>query len=117
MPDDGSFAEEEDTIVVTGSRLRRNEFTSASPLQFIDGEFARDLGLVDAADLLRQTTVVQGQQITTGVSTSAGLLTDSGPGSATVSLRGLNAGRTFVLVNGRRLGLRPECAARPVTPI
>ena len=97
------FAEEEDAIVVTGSRLRRNEFTSASPLQVIDGEFARDLGLVDAADLLRQTTVVQGQQVTTGVSTSAGQLTASGPGSATASLRGLNAGRTLVLVNGRRL--------------
>ena len=90
-------------IVVTGSRLRRNEFTSASPLQVIDGELARDLGLVDASDLLGQTTVVQGQQITTGLSTSAGNLSESGPGSATASLRGLNPGRTLVLVNGRRL--------------
>lgn len=97
--------EEEKTerIVVTGSRVARAEFSSASPVQVIDGEFARDLGLVDAADLLAQTTVVQGQQFTTGVSTSAGLLSDSGPGSATASLRGLNPGRTLVLVNGRRL--------------
>jgi iron complex outermembrane receptor protein len=95
--------EEEGEIVVTGSRLRRTEFSSASPLQVIDGEFARDLGLVDAADLLGQTTVVQGQQITTGLSTSAGNLSANGPGSATASLRGLNPGRTLVLVNGRRL--------------
>lgn len=94
---------EADEVVVTGSRLRRSEFTSASPLQVIDGEIARDLGLVDAADILGQTTVVQGQQTTTGLSTSAGVLTDSGPGSATASLRGLNPGRTLVLVNGRRL--------------
>lgn len=92
-----------DVIIVTGSRLRRNVFTSASPLQVIDGEFARDLGLVDAADLLGQTTVVQGQQISTGVSTSAGVSTINGPGSATASLRGLSSGRTLVLINGRRL--------------
>ncbi|PHS37537.1 MAG: hypothetical protein COA91_10100 [Robiginitomaculum sp.] len=101
--EDEDSADGRDVIVVTGSRLRRTEFTSASPLQVIDGELARDLGLVDAADLLGQTTVVQGQQISTGLSTSAGALTDSGPGSATASLRGLNPGRTLVLVNGRRL--------------
>ena len=103
--DEDDFADEDNSseIVVTGSRLRRNEFTSASPLQVIDGELGRDLGLVDAADLLGQTTVVQGQQITTGLSTSAGNLSESGPGSATASLRGLNPGRTLVLVNGRRL--------------
>lgn len=98
-----SEAAEEDTMIVTGSRLRRSEFSSASQLQVVDGEFARDLGLIDAADLLQLTTVVQGQQITTGVSTSAGILSDNGPGSATASLRGLNPGRTLVLVNGRRL--------------
>ena len=99
-------AEEEgprDRIVVTGSRVSRDEYTSISPVQVVDSEVARDLGLVDAADLLRQTTVVQGQQITTGVSTSAGLLTGSGPGSASASLRGLDPGRTLVLINGRRL--------------
>ncbi|MEM9401292.1 MAG: TonB-dependent receptor [Pseudomonadota bacterium] len=90
-------------IVVTGSRVARDTFSSISPLQVIDGETSRDLGLVDTADLLRQTTVVQGNQITTGVSTSAGLLTDNGPGSATATLRGLDAGRTLVLINGRRL--------------
>jgi len=92
-----------DEVTVTGSRVVRDTFSSISPLQVIDGEVARDLGLVDTAALLRQTTVVQGQQFTTGLSTSAGLLTDSGPGSSTASLRGLDAGRTLVLVNGRRL--------------
>lgn len=106
VADEDEFESDMDTIVVTGSRLRRNEFTSASPLQVIDGELARDLGNVDAADLLGQTTVVQGQQISTGISTSAFGPTQTlgnGPGSATASLRGLTAGRTLVLVNGRRL--------------
>lgn len=101
--EEAAIESDDDLLVVTGSRLRRSEFSSASPLQVIDGEFARDLGLVDAADLLGQTTVVQGQQITTGLSTSAGNLSENGPGSATASLRGLNPGRTLVLVNGRRL--------------
>ena len=90
-------------IITTGSRIVRDTFSSISPLQVIDGETSRDLGLVDTSELLRQTTVVQGQQITTGLSTSAGLLTDNGPGSSTASLRGLDAGRTLVMVNGRRL--------------
>lgn len=93
----------QERIVVTGSRIARDEFSSASPLQVVDGEVARDLGLIDAADLLGQTTVVQGQQTTTGVSTSAGVVTLNGPGSATASLRGLDPGRTLVLINGRRL--------------
>jgi len=90
-------------IITTGSRIKKDTFTSMSPLQVIDGETSRDLGLIDTADLLRQTTVVQGQQITTGISTSAGLLTDNGPGSSTATLRGLDAGRTLVMINGRRL--------------
>ncbi len=95
--------EEETRVTVTGSRISRPEFSSISPVQVIDGEIARDLGLFDAADLLAQTSVVNGQQFTTGLSTSAGLLSDSGPGSATASLRGLDPGRTLVMINGRRL--------------
>lgn len=92
-----------DRVTVTGSRIARDEFSSASPIQVIDGELARDIGLIDAQAILQQTTVVQGQQTTVGLSTSSGFQTDSGPGSATASLRGLDAGRTLVLVNGRRL--------------
>jgi len=95
--------QESQRIIVTGSRVARPEYSSISPIQVIDGDAARDLGLFDAASLLGQTTVVQGQQITTGLSTSAGVLSDSGPGSSTASLRGLDPGRTLVLVNGRRL--------------
>ena len=90
-------------VITTGSRIVRDTFSSISPLQVIDGETSRDLGLVDTSELLRQATVVQGQQITTGISTSAGLLTDNGPGSASATLRGLDPGRTLVMVNGRRL--------------
>lgn len=95
-----------DRITVTGSRLRRDEFTSASPIQVVDGELSREIGLISASDLVQQATVAQGQQIDLGLSTSAGLAaTDnpSGPGAANINLRNLGVGRTLVMVNGRRL--------------
>lgn len=103
---------DEDVVVVTGSRLQRNSFTSVSPLQVVDGETARNLGIVDAQEILGNTTVVSGQQNTVGLSTAfnAGLQQAfTTIGSATPSLRGLGSSvtgrtRSLVLVNGRRLG-------------
>lgn len=100
----------QERVVVTGSRLRRNEFTSISPVQTISGEVSRDLGIVDADDILRQTSVIQGQQTTIGLSTN--LATGQAFttfGSVTPQLRGLSSsvtGRTrnLFLINGRRYG-------------
>ena len=89
-----------DQIVVTGSRARRNEFTSASPLQVIDGQLSRELGVFDTARLLQESAVATGQQID---STFGGFVLDNGPGSSTIGLRGLDSQRTLVLLNGRRL--------------
>ena len=99
-------------VIVTGSRLRRSTFTSVSPLQVVDGETARDLGLMDAQDILTNTTVLSGQQNTIGVTTAFnGALQQAFTtlGNATPSLRGLGStvtgrSRTLVLINGRRLG-------------
>ncbi|WP_306253915.1 TonB-dependent receptor domain-containing protein [Parvularcula sp. IMCC14364] len=104
--EDEADDDDQDTVVVTGSRIKRDGFSSASPIQVIDGELARDIGLIDAADLVQQSNVAQGQQIDLGLSSSAGLAVQdniSGPGAANLNLRGLNANRTLVLVNGRRL--------------
>lgn len=90
-----------DTVVVTGSRIQRTEFTSISPVQVIDGEISRDLGLIDTSSLLQDSTVATGQQIDTAFS---GFVLDNGPGATTINLRNLNAARTLVMVNGRRVG-------------
>lgn len=92
--------EQEDTIVVTGSRIRRDSFTSTAPLQVIDSEEIRDSGLIDTAQILQQTTVAQGVQLDSTITSS--FVTDGGPGANNVSLRGLSADRTLVLINGRR---------------
>ena len=102
--EDDSEEEEEasgdDTIVVTGSRIRRDSFTSTAPLQVITSEEIRDAGLIDTAQILQQTTVAQGVQLDSTITSS--FVTDGGPGANNVSLRGLSADRTLVLINGRR---------------
>jgi len=91
---------ESDNIIVTGSRLSRDSFTSVSPLQVIDAELSRDLGLVEASQILQTATVAAGTQIDT---TFGGFVLDNGPGAETVDLRGLGANRNLILLNGRRV--------------
>lgn len=93
-------ADSGDTVVVTGSRIKRNSFNSISPLQVISGEISRDIGLIDPANILQESTVATGQQID---STFQGFVLDNGPGSSTLNLRGLGASRTLNLINGRRV--------------
>ena len=97
-----------DRVVVTGSRLRRDEFTSISPLQVIDAGEARQLGLVDAGAIISDATVVSGEQldgsVTAGSPTAAVEgISSTGLGGQAVALRGLGPERTLLMVNGRRL--------------
>ena len=92
--------EEEDTVVVTGSRIQRSEFNSLSPVQVISGEVSREVGLVNAAEILQAQSQATGTQIDTSF---VGFVLDNGPGSVQLNLRGLNPERTLTLVNGRRL--------------
>ncbi len=90
-------------IIVTGSRIRRNETTSSSPLQIIDPELARRLGASDTAEIVQNSPIANGSsQITSAISSNA--ISNGGQGVQTVSLRGLGASRTLVLLNGRRAG-------------
>ena len=87
-------------IVVTGSRIKRNEYSSASPIQIIDGQGARELGLIDTASLLQSATQATGTQID---STFTAYVLDNGPGAAQVNLRGLGAQRVLLLLNSKRV--------------
>lgn len=90
-------------IVVTGSRIPRNEFTSSSPVQVLTAARAEQRGLSDTAQLLQSSTLAAGTpQVNSSISSA--FVTDGGPGASTISLRGLGANRTLVLLNGRRAG-------------
>ena len=97
-------------IVVTGSRIRRDEYSSAAPLQTFDIDAARKSGITTVSELLQQSPITYGQQINGELNTNAGNSNASespplgGVGSANIALRGLDPERTLVLLNGRRLG-------------
>ncbi len=102
-PDDQQGQEEATDLgrlQVTGSRLKRDTFSSIAPLQIITSDFSREAGLVDQARILQESSAATGQQIDL---TFNGFVLDNGPGAQTLSLRGLGANRTLVLLNGRRI--------------
>jgi iron complex outermembrane receptor protein len=96
-----SEARSNDRVVITGSRIRRDEFSSIKPVQIISGEVARDVGLFSATEMIQESTVATGLQID---ETFIGFVSDNGPGATNIDLRGLGPQRTLVLINGRRVG-------------
>ena len=90
-----------DTVVVSGSRIKRDTFSSPAPLQIIKNEDAALAGFTSTAQVLQSTSVTGGQgQINNAF---GGYVTDGGPGANTIGLRGFAPTRSLVLLNGRRL--------------
>lgn len=94
---------EVEAVIVTGSRIKRSEFNSPDPVQVISAEQGQLKGIGSATGLLQSSTIASGSpQVTAAISNA--FVTDGGPGSETISLRGLGQNRTLVLLNGRRAG-------------
>lgn len=100
------------TVVVTGTRIRRNAFNSTSAVQVVTNENAVLQGRVSAAETLQGATAAQGsQQINNFFS---GFIVEGGPGIQTVGFNSLGPTRTLALINGRRLppsGVRGQVGA------
>lgn len=90
-----------DEVTVTGSRIKRTEFSTTAPVTIITSERSQLAGLLDSTEILQNSTVASGQQLDDSFS---GFVTDGGAGANSISLRGLGAQRTLVLVNGKRWG-------------
>lgn len=89
-------------ITVTGSLLKRLEYDTTSPVQVLTADVSADIGQVNTAEFLQQSSVAAGStQITNQF---AGFVIEGGTGVQTINLRGLGAGRTAVLLNGQRPG-------------
>ncbi|MEZ5939175.1 MAG: TonB-dependent receptor [Hyphomonadaceae bacterium] len=89
-------------VVVTGSRIARDTFTSPSPITVITAESAQLEGLVDTAEILQGASISAGSvQLNNAF---GGFVVEGGPGINSVSLRGLGAQRSLVLLNGQRPG-------------
>lgn len=94
-----SFEEEAkavERIEVTGSRIKRTDMETASPVAIISAEDLVAQGITRIDDVFRQMTSSQGAALGTNINNGGG-------GKATVNIRGLGANRTLVLVNGRRM--------------
>jgi iron complex outermembrane receptor protein len=85
---------EEEVIVVTGSIIERRELTTPAPLAVLDKADLDAAGVASIGQILQN---LPSQSNAINVQFNNG-----GDGSTRVSLRGLGAGRTLVLVNGRR---------------
>ena len=90
-------------VIVTGSRIRKDVFTSSAPMDIIDVGEASVAGIANVGQLLQANTVAMGSPQVTSA-TSFEFVQNGGLGTSTISLRGLGANRTLVLLNGRRAG-------------
>lgn len=96
-----AVADDTAEIVVTGSRIRKSEFNADSPVQIITSERSAMAGMIDAAKILQSSSIANGSgQIN---NTFTGYVVDGGDGINTLSLRGLGAQRSLILINGRRM--------------
>ena len=90
-----SQAQTLDAIKVTGTRLKSQTMTAASPVMEIDAEQFKVTGATKVEDLVNQFP-----QLDMSFDNFAN---NGATGYATASLRGLGAGRTLTLVNSRRM--------------
>lgn len=82
-------------VVVTGSRIKRADLDNANPVTVVTRDEMMLTGITDVGDLIQRLPSMSGSPI--GTTTNNG-----GNGSVTIDLRGLGAGRTLNLINGRR---------------
>src|SRR5579862_5894093 len=85
-----------ETIVVTGSNIRRVDIETASPVVTIDRAQIQASGKVNLGDLVQELPQMAGAAMTPQVN-------NGGVGTAGVSLRGLGSNRTLLLINGHRI--------------
>jgi len=92
-----------ETVLVTGTRIRHDGFSSSQPMDVVSPDVAALQGVGDVTRLLQTSTIAAGSpQVTAATSTA--FVQNGGTGAQTLSLRGLGANRTLVLLNGRRAG-------------
>jgi len=86
-------------VEITGSSIKRAQSEGALPVQTVTHEDIAKMGVTNTEALLQQITAISavgGTPSATGVGAST-------YGLSSVSLRGIGASKTLILVNGRRL--------------
>jgi iron complex outermembrane recepter protein len=94
---DEAASERLDTIVVTGSNIRRVDIETANPVITIDRAQIQKSGKLTVGDLVQELPSIAGQ------ATNPQVNNGGGTGAASVSLRGLGSNRTLILIDGQRI--------------
>ncbi|MGH8228287.1 MAG: TonB-dependent receptor domain-containing protein [Steroidobacteraceae bacterium] len=91
-------------VVVTGSRIRRRDYVSQSPIVTVSAEAFKDTSNVEIETTLNRLPqfVPSANQSALSSAQQPFPSATSTPGATTLNLRGLGANRTLVLVDGQR---------------
>ncbi len=85
------------TIVVTGSHIRRVDLETSNPVVAVSAQQIQQTGKLTLGDVVQQLPVI------TGGIENPRVNNGGGSGATLVGLRGLGASRTLVLVDGQRV--------------
>ena len=92
-------AQDIEEVVVTGSYIKGTPEDAALPVDVITSDDLAKIGSPSIIEMVRNLGVTAANLGETNQFTTSG---QANEGAATVNLRGLGAGRTLVLINGRR---------------
>ncbi|MFO1468803.1 MAG: TonB-dependent receptor [Steroidobacteraceae bacterium] len=98
-------------VVVTGSRIRRVDIETASPVFVIDQAAIQQSGVTTVGELVSRLPSVAGAATNPAVNNGGGF------GEQNIELRGLDAKRTLILLDGRRVGIVGASDATDVNQI
>lgn len=96
-PPNAQNAKELKSVVVTGSLIRRVDLETANPVVTVDRAAIVASGKMTVGDLVQDLPSMTGGHQNTQVNNGGG------PGSTTISLRGLGSKRSLILVDGHRV--------------
>src|SRR5690625_3496478 len=97
---DGDVREASERLVVTGSRIRRIDLETSTPVSTITAERIQTRGYTNAADALLDSPLSSGSSTPRNVDYNGSAI---GSGQYFISLANLGSQRTLTLVNGRRM--------------
>ncbi|WDD96789.1 TonB-dependent receptor plug domain-containing protein [Thalassomonas actiniarum] len=105
LPSYQALAEEQEVerIEITGSHIKRQDMEGPSPITSLSAKDIADTGVTDLIGLFTKLPMAgQGTFSTQGNSSDG-----TSNGGSSVSLRGLGADSTLILINGRRVSVSP----------
>lgn len=98
-------------VIVTGSRVRRVDAETASPVMVIDKSTIEQTGAATVGDLVTRIPSVGGAAVNPALNNGGGF------GETNIELRGLDAKRTLILIDGQRVNLVGSSGAVDVNQI